>query len=452
MPPSDSHSGDSGVVVAPRCVGVGALARSISHTNWRYVAHARPVSQCTVVAMQHDATYKAAFAHPRMIRDQLILLEQLLGDQLPMLRRLRLDTLERLPSEYLTDNLEQRFGDMAWRVALQPSAADDEADEPHWLHILVMLEFQSRPDWMMAARVQSYATLLYLALHREKPFSASNPVPPVLPIVLYNGSSPWHAPLNLSALTRPGGIEAASADVSAQAKGETGKPGALGAHVGPMGLVGDGYVLVDQQALLGEELPEGNAATLLAWIEGLTSPEDLKRVVERCLQWLSGVEDGSLLGVLQRWLEAWVRNADIGDEEEWLMKLVRLRESTDEVVRQPADPAERVALWKQQLIEKGRTEGEAEGEARGRAEGEARGEARGRAEGEARGRAEGEAKALARERALLERMVALRFGGDTAKRFGVLLAGISDPERLDEVGEWLIECPDGASLLARMGE
>ena len=410
--------------------------RSISHTNWRYVAHARPVSQCTVLAMQHDATYKAAFAHPRMIRDQLILLEQLVGDRLPMLRRLRLDTLERLPSEYLTDNLEQRFGDMAWRVALQPASADGEHDEPHWLHILVMLEFQSRSDWMMAARVQSYATLLYLALHREKPFSASNPVPPVLPIVLYNGSSPWHAPLNLSALTRPGGMEAASADVSAQAEGETGKPGALGAHVGPMGLVGDGYVLVDQQALLGEELPEGNAATLLAWIEGLTSPEDLKRVVERCLQWLSGVEDGSLLDVLQRWLEAWVRNADIGDEEEWLMKLVRLRESTDEVVRQPADPAERVALWKRQLIEKG----------------EARGEARGRAEGEARGKAEGEAKALARERALLERMVALRFGGDTAKRFGVLLAGVSDPERLAVAGEWLIECEDGASLLARMGE
>ena len=194
----------------------------------------------------------------------------------------------------------------------------------------------------------------------------------------------------------------------------------------------------------GEELPEGNAATLLAWIEGLTSPEDLKRVVERCLQWLSGVEDGSLLDVLQRWLEAWVRNADIGDEEEWLMKLVRLRVSTDEVVRQPADPAERVALWKRQLIEKGRTEGEAEGEARGRAEGEA--------QGEARGKAEGEAKALARERALLERMVALRFGGDTAKRFGVLLAGVSDPERLAAAGEWLIECEDGASLLARMGE
>ncbi len=102
------------------------------------------------------------------------------------------------------------------------------------------------------------------------------------------------------------------------------------------------------------------------------------------------------------------------------MKLVRLRESTDEVVRQPVDLGEKITLWERQLLEKGE--------------------------------AQGEAKALARERALLERQVALRFGGDTAKRFGVLLAGVSDPERLDEAGEWLIECEDGASLLARMGE
>ena len=74
-----------------------------------------------------------------------------------------------------------------------------------------------------------------------------------------------------------------------------------------------------------------------------------------------------------------------------------------------------------------------------------------RPEAEARGEARGEAKALARERALLERQVALRFGGDTAKRFGVLLAGVSDPERLAAAGEWLIECEDGASLLAANG-
>ncbi len=66
--------------------------------------------------------------------------------------------------------------------------------------------------------------------------------------------------------------------------------------------------------------------------------------------------------------------------------------------------------------------------------------------------AAGEARSLDQARALLVRQFALRFGGDTAERFGVLLEGVSDPERLAEVGEWIIECPDGASLLARMAE
>ncbi len=376
--------------------------------------------------MQHDATYKAAFTHTRMMRDQLLLLEQLVGDRLPMLRRLRLDTLQRLSSEYLTDNLERRFGDMVWRVGLQPASPDDEAEEPHWLHILVMLEFQSRPEWIMAARVQNYASLLYLALHKEKPFSASNPIPPVLPIVLYNGSTPWRAPLRLSAL-KGSGMETVMEPVES---------GPAGVHVAPMELVGDGYILVDQQALLGEDLLEDNAATLLAWIEGLKGPKDMPRLVKRCYEWLSEAEDGSLLDVLMRKLEAWIGNADIKDAQEWRMKLIRIRESAAEVVRQPIDFEERIARWERQVFDNGRADGEA----------------RGRAEGEARGKAEGEEIALARERTLLGRMVALRFGDDTAERFGVLLEGVSDPERLAEVGEWIIECPDGASLLARMGE
>ena len=203
-----------------------------------------------------------------------------------------------------------------------------------------------------------------------------------------------------------------------------------------MELVGDGYILVDQQALLGEDLLEDNAATLLAWIEGLKGPKDMPRLVKRCYEWLSEAEDGSLLDVLMRKLEAWIGNADIKDAQEWRMKLIRIRESAAEVVRQPIDFEERIARWERQVFDNGRADGEA----------------RGRAEGEARGKAEGEEIALARERTLLERQVALRFGGDTAERFGVLLEDVSDPERLAEVGEWIIECEDGASLLARMAQ
>ena len=59
---------------------------------------------------------------------------------------------------------------------------------------------------------------------------------------------------------------------------------------------------------------------------------------------------------------------------------------------------------------------------------------------------------LAHERALLRRMTALRFGADTAERLEEVLAGIADPERLAEAGEWLVRCETGDELLARVEE
>ena len=61
-----------------------------------------------------------------------------------------------------------------------------------------------------------------------------------------------------------------------------------------------------------------------------------------------------------------------------------------------------------------------------------------------RGRQEG----LEHERFLLRRMAASRFGAGTAERLSVVLARITEPERLAEVGEWLVRCDSGAELLA----
>ena len=51
---------------------------------------------------------------------------------------------------------------------------------------------------------------------------------------------------------------------------------------------------------------------------------------------------------------------------------------------------------------------------------------------------EGIEQGLAHERALLRRMAASQFGADIAERLSEMLAGIADPERLAEVGEWLV--------------
>ena len=58
---------------------------------------------------------------------------------------------------------------------------------------------------------------------------------------------------------------------------------------------------------------------------------------------------------------------------------------------------------------------------------------------------------LDRERALLCRMTASRFGVATAERLAELLAPITDAERLADIGDWLVQCDTGADFLARVG-
>ena len=68
-----------------------------------------------------------------------------------------------------------------------------------------------------------------------------------------------------------------------------------------------------------------------------------------------------------------------------------------------------------------------------------------------RGSSRGLSKGLDRERALLCRMTASRFGVATAERLAELLAPFTDAERLADVGDWLVQCDTGADFLARVG-
>ena len=52
----------------------------------------------------------------------------------------------------------------------------------------------------------------------------------------------------------------------------------------------------------------------------------------------------------------------------------------------------------------------------------------------------------------LRRQAASRFDEDTASRLSEALAQVADPERLAEVGEWLVRCDTGAELLARVAK
>ena len=63
--------------------------------------------------------------------------------------------------------------------------------------------------------------------------------------------------------------------------------------------------------------------------------------------------------------------------------------------------------------------------------------------------AEGRAQARADERALLCQLAGRKFGGQAAARLSAQIEGETDPQRLAEVGDWIIDCGTEAEFLNR---
>ena len=105
------------------------------------------------------------------------------------LEALDMDTLAKVSASYVGDDYRQRHGDTVWRV--------ERAGR--WTYVLVLLEFQSSSDATMALRVLEYTAMLYRELLRAGE-AIPGELPPVLPIVLYNGESPWGAARNVGEL------------------------------------------------------------------------------------------------------------------------------------------------------------------------------------------------------------------------------------------------------------
>jgi len=145
----------------------------------------------------HDALYHRFFGHPGMV-------EQLLRDFVagPWIDDLDLSAMERVNARFHSDDGDRRDGDVVWRIPMR-----DGADA----YVMLLLEFQSTPDRWMALRVMVYVGLLWQHLVREKRLPADGrlpPVlPPVLPIVVFNGDPRWAMPLSLRDLI---GLPAAS--------------------------------------------------------------------------------------------------------------------------------------------------------------------------------------------------------------------------------------------------
>ncbi len=133
----------------------------------------------------NDIDYAMLFAHPEMVRD-------LLAGFTPFsaLGALDVSAYERINASYVSDRGTVRRDDMVWRLHLDGQS----------VLVYLLLEFQARPDPWMALRKQVYVGLLYQDLVKRHVLTADARLPPVLPLVLYNGVPPWRGGTDLSDL------------------------------------------------------------------------------------------------------------------------------------------------------------------------------------------------------------------------------------------------------------
>ncbi len=264
---------------------------------------------------EHANTYLLLFSHP-------FLVESLLRDFVPgnWVRHLDFSSLEKVASSFATDDLRSRHDDVVWRIRTRHGG--------HWIYIYLLLEFQRRDEHFMAVRVMTYEGLLYQDLIRKLRLLTGDPLPIVLPIVLYNGHARWKSPTNVAALVPqvPAGLEAFRPQVE--------------------------YLLLDEGAFPARELDALPSPVARLFRLEHAGPEDLLAEVRRLRQSLQGPKHQELrrafviciLAILRRRLEG-----------------IRLPETQEleEIETMIAEEAPTwTEMWEQQGWERGRREGE----------------------------------------------------------------------------------------------
>lgn len=216
----------------------------------------------------HDGGYKLLFSHARMVEDLIkgFVREDWVED-------LDFSSLEKLPTSFFNNKKgEHRESDVLWRLRWGKGP---------WLYVYILLEFQSTVDRYMAVRMLTYVGLLYQDLIRRKLVGPDGRLPPVLPVVLYNGDAAWGAARDVASLVGDGPAEL-----------ERYRPRLE-------------YFLVDEGRIAGSELESlRNVAAALFRLERSRELEDIRRVLEALLEWLGHEEHKEL----QRSFASWICN------------------------------------------------------------------------------------------------------------------------------------------------
>lgn len=274
---------------------------------------------------EYDQSYKNLFSHPQLVRD---LLQGFIKEQ--WVAGLDLDTLEKVNGSYIADDLREREDDIIWRVRWSKE----------WIYVYLLLEFQSTVDPYMAVRLLSYVGLLYQDIIKTKQLLGNGKLPPVLPLVLYNGERAWNASRDIGSLIQhiPGGLEQYRPDFQ--------------------------YLLIDESCYQPENLPTSNLVSSIFQLEQSQNPEDVHRVVKRLIEWLKSPEQTSLRRAFTVWINRVLLPVRLPGQKvpkvnELMEVETMLAERVKEWTREWKE--EGIQLGIQKGLQKGRQEGRQEG-------------------------------------------------------------------------------------------
>ena len=274
---------------------------------------------------KHDRAYRRFFSHPEMVED---LVRGFIRED--WVKHLDFEHMEQASEVLVGEKYDRRDSDTIWRIRWR----EPHSDKPP-LHVVFIFEFLSRPDPWAAVRLLSYVALFYQRLIDNGAVQEGDELPPIVPIVLYNGKATWEAAEELSELI-------------AELPGlERFRPTFR-------------YVALDEKRFPRSELETmPNRAAALFQLEQSRGPEDILQGMKR-LQGILADPDDRLYSEYLKWL------AEIFDSSAAPAAVVGRIQTLEDFPML----VENILEWKANAQMEGREEGRKEGRQEGRQEGE----------------------------------------------------------------------------------
>ena len=287
---------------------------------------------------------------------------------IPLFKEIKPEDIENVSSHFLPLFQESRDSDTVNKIRI----GDSE------IYLIALIEHQSENDFDMSFRILRYIVFIWTdyaaqqeKLHKGITKSKAFLYPPILPVVYYEGTSTWSAPLNF--------------------KDRVFLNNVLGDYIPSFN-----YLVVPLNKYSKQDLIEKNdELSLIFLINQLQNSSEfhaLKDIPKEYTEHLTENTPDYLLKIIGKVIAVLLHKLNIPDEEVY--------EVTDQITRRKFSmmfdnfQAYDVQETRRVSREEGRLEGRIEGERAGRIEGERtgriEGERAGRIEGERTGRIEGE--------------------------------------------------------------